>query len=1022
MSDLFEGLKLSKSVEGTNNNSSSLNGSSHKTNEISHNSEEDLQEQQKSEELKQEEDNNEYISNPDKLDQDPTPQEDSVVVVEQSDTPQKVEITEDTEAEDPEKMPPPPKEAFSNLPSASSSSTNKSKGTAVNPDASPTESTETDQQTIERRGSTTNASKLSLESFRSGKESHELLKKSVSNESSLFRILIKFSEKAAELLPSPSYTENSFFSYIISSFSSEAKNNYDYSNSNDPALEAFSLLLSSLEDDNSDNDDDDDDYHSRNHQQARVALTAFVHLVSTWSHSRTQLNVLADAQQQTSTASNNASNSTPSLSKYITEDLLCMCIDTSQLLVAHGCLDFFSMAPPTNIKESNEPIAAIHILAESIFLSDLTNEKIELSALKFLLTTGCRLMEGSTNNEEEDEDEENGDDENEDDAVLVASSPQPMLRGTHLLQTIRVCYHIYLKTGSKPNKITARAALQQLVASVFVRMERSSRFANSISETSPVAAAVNESFLDTSTDVAGTDIDIDEKKKDGTIKFPSDDHRDAFLVLRSLCKLSMKTVPEGERAGANISYASYYNSNLSNTRSTTWDTNTSSGFQLGNNGMVESSSVKAYDSLVSSTSSTMPISINPALESKILALELILYILSLPIHHNKSSIAPSINTNSLHTSPSITTSQNYANHLASSYPFQFAIRHYLCVSLLKNCTSNLTSVIELSLRIFVPLIRNFRSHLKTEIEAFVTNVFFVILDSPNSTILHKSLVVILFDEICSDPDTLAEIFLNYDCDLSAVDLFHRIVNSLAKVARSLEDSATKDDTEVSVSVGAMDKRSINIRHAYRQLRLDAMKALRKILASLHASIVIPMEVEEAEVDTTAAEINESSMENVSMSNSSSKVNLQNALEDEKQQQTDFLQSFDSKKKFREEQLNAILIFNRSPSKGIAYAGKCGHIDVSDPADVAKYLLKNGKESSKMEKAQIGEYLGKEPEYQDGFCLKVLHEYANLLDFRKMAFDDAIRFFLSGFRLPGEAQKVSISLYIKLVLFFIIQHI
>lgn len=37
--------------------------------------------------------------------------------------------------------------------------------------------------------------------------------------------------------------------------------------------------------------------------------------------------------------------------------------------------------------------------------------------------------------------------------------------------------------------------------------------------------------------------------------------------------------------------------------------------------------------------------------------------------------------------------------------------------------------------------------------------------------------------------------------------------------------------------------------------------------------------------------------------------------------------------------------------------------------------------------------------------KVLHEYVDGMDFTRMCFDDAIRHFLSGFRLPGEAQKI-----------------
>lgn len=43
---------------------------------------------------------------------------------------------------------------------------------------------------------------------------------------------------------------------------------------------------------------------------------------------------------------------------------------------------------------------------------------------------------------------------------------------------------------------------------------------------------------------------------------------------------------------------------------------------------------------------------------------------------------------------------------------------------------------------------------------------------------------------------------------------------------------------------------------------------------------------------------------------------------------------------------------------------------------------------------------------DGFYIRVLHHYVNRMEFTGIRFDDAIRLFLSGFRLPGESQKVS----------------
>jgi Sec7-like guanine-nucleotide exchange factor len=49
----------------------------------------------------------------------------------------------------------------------------------------------------------------------------------------------------------------------------------------------------------------------------------------------------------------------------------------------------------------------------------------------------------------------------------------------------------------------------------------------------------------------------------------------------------------------------------------------------------------------------------------------------------------------------------------------------------------------------------------------------------------------------------------------------------------------------------------------------------------------------------------------------------------------------------------------------------------------------------------GEFLGGDKE----FNLNALREYANMMDFSQLPLDAALRLFLSGFQLPGEAQKV-----------------
>jgi brefeldin A-inhibited guanine nucleotide-exchange protein len=115
--------------------------------------------------------------------------------------------------------------------------------------------------------------------------------------------------------------------------------------------------------------------------------------------------------------------------------------------------------------------------------------------------------------------------------------------------------------------------------------------------------------------------------------------------------------------------------------------------------------------------------------------------------------------------------------------FISAIRNFLCVSLLSNCTSQVAQVTGLSLQIFILLMQNFKEHLKREVEVFVSTIFLRILESENSTYEHKLRVLEVFHSICRDPTTQIEIFVNYDCDLEAINLFTRIVSAFAKIAK-----------------------------------------------------------------------------------------------------------------------------------------------------------------------------------------------------------------------------------------------
>lgn len=67
------------------------------------------------------------------------------------------------------------------------------------------------------------------------------------------------------------------------------------------------------------------------------------------------------------------------------------------------------------------------------------------------------------------------------------------------------------------------------------------------------------------------------------------------------------------------------------------------------------------------------------------------------------------------------------------------------------------------------------------------------------------------------------------------------------------------------------------------------------------------------------------------------------------------------------------------------------------ADIAKWLHAD----ERLDKTFIGDFLGDNEE----FCKEVMYIYVDLMDFANMDIVAALRHFLDGFRLPGEAQKI-----------------
>uniref|UniRef100_A0A674I8F4 ARF guanine nucleotide exchange factor 1 n=1 Tax=Terrapene triunguis TaxID=2587831 RepID=A0A674I8F4_9SAUR len=325
--------------------------------------------------------------------------------------------------------------------------------------------------------------------------------------------------------------------------------------------------------------------------------------------------------------------------------------------------------------------------------------------------------------------------------------------------------------------------------------------------------------------------------------------KDAFLVFRSLCKLSMKPLSDGPP------------------------------------------DPKSHE-----------------LRSKILSLQLLLSILQ--------NAGPVFRTNEM---------------------FINAIKQYLCVALSKNGVSSVPEVFELSLSIFLTLLSNFKTHLKMQIEVFFKEIFLYILETSTSSFDHKWMVIQTLTRICADAQSVVDIYVNYDCDLNAANIFERLVNDLSKIAQGR---------------GSQELGMTNIQEL--SLRKKGLECLVSILKCMV----------------------EWSKDQYVNPNSQTTLGQEKPTEQESNE-------------------------TKHPETINRY-GSLNSLDSTASSGIGSYSTQmSGTDNPEQFETQVGEFLGD----NDKFNKEVMYAYVDQHDFSGKDFVSALRMFLEGFRLPGEAQKI-----------------
>ncbi|KAK9904753.1 hypothetical protein WJX75_001787 [Coccomyxa subellipsoidea] len=321
------------------------------------------------------------------------------------------------------------------------------------------------------------------------------------------------------------------------------------------------------------------------------------------------------------------------------------------------------------------------------------------------------------------------------------------------------------------------------------------------------------------------------------------------------------------------------------------------------------------------------------------------------------------------------------------------LRSPLCLTLLRNCTSPYDEAYSAAARLFTAVLLQpkLRSGLKAEMGAFYPLLLLRPLEAERPEPGQLLAALSALEKLCGQAQFLVDLFVNYDCDLQAANLFERTVRGLARVVRMGDPGP---------GMLHMAGPVVNVNAAARPR--PHVLAADVALAVVRALDAWAEPLKESAEATTAAGAEENLEEGGARASTSDLPSLgaltqppagANGAADSAGE----LARFGAAKERKHSLEAGIALFNRNPLKGVISLIGSGTVE-GTPQAVAAFLREH---LADLDKGQLGEYLG----HHEDFACAVMYAYIDGERFQGYSIDAALRLLLGSFRLPGEAQKI-----------------
>ena len=362
-----------------------------------------------------------------------------------------------------------------------------------------------------------------------------------------------------------------------------------------------------------------------------------------------------------------------------------------------------------------------------------------------------------------------------------------------------------------------------------------------------------------------------------------------------------------------------------------------------------------------------------------------------------------------------------------STPFMQVAKPHLCLSLSRNASSSVPRVFEVCCEIFWLSLKHMRIALKKELEVFLKEVYLAVLEKRSAPAFQKQMFMDVLERLSGDARALVEIYLNYDCDRTALDnMFQNVIEHLSKICSSpvvvtpnqqlqYQEQQAKAHSSRSEwhSRGSLlpGLSTMSLSHAPTPpptlpieylLKQQSLRCLIEILSSLDAWSSQPVSDissgPQYPPSRTSLQASRDSLDNADRPPPSPRFAPTATDSGTGTPVVEDDPSEIEKVRKRKSALNeAIRQFNFKPKRGVKAFVTDGFVRSESATDIGKFLFTN----DKLDKSALGEYLGEGDEHN----VAIMHAFVDQMEFTKRRFVDALRQFLQSFRLPGEAQKI-----------------